>query len=530
MADRLVGHAVVEQLIALGADRTYGVPGESYLAVLDGLYDHPTELPFVVCRQEGGAAMMAAAHGQVTGRPGVAMVTRGPGATNASAGVHVAAQDGSPMLLLVGQVPTSETGDRGFQEVDYDAMLAGLAKEVVTLDRPDRACELVVRAWSVAASGHPGPVVLVMPEDVLSAPAADRVRPAPGPVVSAPPSVAVSEIRERLAAAERPLVVVSGTAWSAEGRTALRELAEGGRLPVATAARRQDLLDNRSDAFAGTLGLATTPGLPELAAEADTVLLLGSAPDGLTAEDGDWLADRPDRTLLQVHPDAGVPNRVHRTDLAVLARPDETAVALAAVPLPESSARTEWCARLRENRVRARSAPAEEGSPAAFMAVLNEEVADDAILTAGAGVYTGWHQRHHEYVAYPSQVATQSGSMGYGLPAAIAAAKEFPGREVVAFAGDGCFLMTGQELATAVGQGLDLTVIVVVNGVYGTIRQHQERRFPGRPSGTALRNPDFVALARAYGAWAETARTPDELGAALRARPAGVRLIQVLVE
>jgi acetolactate synthase-1/2/3 large subunit len=516
---------VVEQLVALGADRAFGVPGESYLAVLDGLFDHAEELPFVVTRQEGGAAMMAAAHGQLTGQPGIAMVTRGPGATNASIGVHVAAQDSSPMLLLVGQVPTSQRGTRAFQEVDYRQMFGDLAKGVIELDHADRVCEKLARAWTLAVTGDPGPVVVVMPEDVLSAPTACALLPGPVPAASVGAD-GVESIRHALAHARRPLVVVSGNAWSPAGRDALRELAEKSVLPVATATRRQDILDNRSEVFIGTLGLQTTPGLANLAGQADVVLLLGARPDGLTAEDGDWLTSTsPVRRLLHVYPDPDVLGSVYPADVALAARPDDVAVALAAAldssPLVVTEERAGWCRQLREHRVALRTAQVDPLHPAAFMAALEEHVAPDAVLTAGAGLYTGWHQQHREYTAYPSQVASHSGSMGYGLPAAIAAAFALPSREVVAFAGDGCFLMTGQELSTAVRYGRGITVVVVSNGVYGTIRRHQERRFPGRPSGTDLKNPDFAALARAHGAWAATVRTPTEFGAALGARPAG---------
>ncbi|WP_099040349.1 thiamine pyrophosphate-dependent enzyme [Mycobacterium neglectum] len=525
-ASRLAGHAVVEQLVALGADRAFGVPGESYLAVLDGLHDHTDELPFVVARQEGGAAMMAAAHGQLTGRPGIAMVTRGPGATNASIGVHVASQDSSPMLLLVGQVPTTQLGTRAFQEVDYRQMFGGLAKGVVELNEADRVCEQVARAWTLANAGEPGPVVVVMPEDVLSAETDCVPLPAPVAPVSTVGADGVEQIRDILAQARRPLVVVSGNAWSSGGRAALRGLAEKSDLPVATATRRQDIVDNRSEIFVGTVGLQTTPGLSGFAAQADVVLLLGGRPDGLTAEDGDWLTAGPaGRRLLHVYPDPDVLGSVYPADVAMAARPDDVAEALAAAlvasPLPRSEERTEWGRRLRQHRVALRAAQVGPLHPGAFMAALAERVAPDAVLTAGAGVYTGWHQQHRDYIAYPSQVASHSGSMGYGLPAAIAAAFALPSREVVAFAGDGCFLMNGQELSTAVRYGLGITVVVVSNGVYGTIRRHQERRFPGRPSGTDLQNPDFAALARAHGAWAATARTPAEFGAALGARPVG---------
>lgn len=518
---RLGGHAVVDQLLALGADTGFCVPGESYLAVLDGLYDAADRFRLVTTRQEGGAAMMAAAYGQLTGRPGVALVTRGPGATNASIGVHIASQDASPMVLLVGQVPTTELGRRAFQEIDYRAMFGGVAKAVLQVETADRIPELVTRSYGLATAGEPGPVVLSLPEDVLmtktSAALAARV-PAPS---AAPSDDEIGKVVERLAGAARPLVVVGGSGWTRAGVDRLRRFAEAAGLPVATAARNQDLIDNDSPVHVGTLGLRTTAGLPGLAAEADVVLLVGSRPDGLTTADGDWLrAPEPEQALLHVHPDPDVLNSVYRAELAIAADPASFVGGLSGYALPDA-ADSHWLGRLRRNRERAREAPVAGGDPRPYMTVLNERLAPDAILTAGAGAYTVWHQRFRAYAHFPSQLASRSGAMGYGLPAAITAKLVEPGREVVAFAGDGCFGMNGQELATAVRYGLGLTVIVVNNGVYGTILAHQRREFPGRPSGTALRNPDFAALARAHGAYGATATTPEEFAAALDARPGG---------
>ena len=518
---RLGGHAVVEQLLALGADLGFCVPGESYLAVLDGLYDATDSFRLVTTRHEGGAAMMAAAYGQLTGRPGIALVTRGPGASNAAIGVHVASQDASPMLLLVGQVPTAELGRRAFQEIDYRGMFGGVAKAVLQAERSDRLPELVARAYTLATAGEPGPVVLSLPEDVLTAttdaPVTARV-PVPAADVS---DDAVGRVVERLACAARPLVVAGGSGWTREAVDRLRQFAEAAGLPVATTTRNQDLVDHGSPVHVGTLGLRTTPGLPALASEADVVLLVGSRPDGLTVADGDWLAiPEPRQSLVHVHPDPDVLNSVHRAEIAVAAAPDAFLASLAGYALPDTSD-PRWLGRLRKNLEQAREAPVPGGDPRAYMAVLNERLPPDAVLTAGAGAYTVWHQRFREYTHFPSQLASRSGAMGYGLPAAVTAKLVHPEREVVAFAGDGCFAMTGQELSTAVRYGLDLTVVVVNNDVYGTILGHQRREFPGRPSGTALQNPDFAALAAAHGAYGATATTPEEFAAALDARPAG---------
>ncbi len=520
---RLGGHVVVEQLLELGADLAFGVPGESYLAVLDGLYDVSDRFRFVVTRHEGGAAMMAAAHGKLTGRPGVAMVTRGPGATNASIGVHIASQDASPMLLFVGQVPTTKLGRRSFQEVDYRAMFGPLAKDVVQVELADRIPELVARAYGTATSGEPGPVVVALPEDVLmTSTSVPLAAPSPTPSFAVDDND-VARVVERLDRAHRPLVVVGGSRWTPDAVEWLRTFAEGGSLPVATATRNQDLIDNDSPVHVGTLGLRTTPGLPQLAAEADVVLLIGSRPDGLTTEDGDWLtAPQPDQALLHVHPSPDVLNSVYRADIALVADPPAFLETLVKRSV-RTSADRDWLERLRANLKVAADTPAAGGDPEPFMAVLNERLSADAVVTAGAGAYTVWHQRFHRYVRFPSQLASQSGAMGYGLPAAIAAKLADPRREVVAFAGDGCFAMTGQELSTAARYGLDITVVVVNNEVYGTIRGHQQRAFPGRPSGTDLDNPDFAALARAHGAYGATASTPAEFADALDGRPSDGR-------
>jgi acetolactate synthase-1/2/3 large subunit len=501
------GHALVEQLLECGADLAFCVPGESYLPVLDGLYEHRDRIRLITARQETGAAMMAAAHGKLTGRPGICLVTRGPGATNASGGVHVARQDAAPMVLLVGQVPTGNRDRVAFQEVDIRAMFAPLAKAVHRVDDPGRVPELVARAMVTAVSGEPGPVVLELPEDVLSAATAAPVVPAVPPVVPAPAPDDVLAFVRALRDAERPLLVVGGTGWTAGATVAVRAFAEGAGIPLVTAVRHQDLVDHRSPVFAGTLGLNTTPGLAAAVAEADVVAFVGTRPDALTVDDFGLLdVPVPKQKLLHVHPDPAVLHRVHRADLAVVAGPARFAAALPAV----TGERSPWLARLRENYLRGPGAsPAEP-----FMRVLDERVRDP-VVSSGAGAYTAWPQRHHRFTTYPSHLGTQSGSMGFGLPAAIAAQLVLPDRPAVAFAGDGCFLMTGQELATAVRYGLTPLVVVVNNAAYGTIRDHQTRRFPGREFGTDLVNPDFAAFARAFGAVGERVRTPDEFAAAL---------------
>lgn len=507
-AMRLAGHVIVEQLVECGADLAFCVPGESYLPVLDGLYAHRERVRLITARQETGAAMMAAAYGKLTGRPGICLVTRGPGATNASGGVHVARQDAAPMLLLVGQVPTGNRDRVAFQEVDIRAMFAPLAKAVFRVDDPDRAAEFVARAMVTAVSGEPGPVVLELPEDVLSAPTAAPVVPAVPPVVPAPAAADVDAFTGALLGAQRPLLVVGGTGWDRAATVAVRRFAEAARVPLATAVRHQDLVDPRSPVFVGTLGLGTTPGLSAAVAEADLLAFVGTRPDALTVDDFALLdIPVPRQRLLHVHPDPLALQRVHRAELAIVAGPTRFASAL---PVVDRSGDSPWLTRLRADYLRG---PAPSVA-AEFMKVLDERV-PDPIVSSGAGAYTAWPQRHHRFTTFPSHLGTQSGSMGFGLPAAIAAQLVYPDRPAVAFAGDGCFLMTGQELSTAVRYGLTPLVVVVNNNAYGTIRDHQTRRFPGREYGTDLVNPDFAAFARSFGASGERVSTPDGFAAAL---------------
>ncbi len=504
---RLAGHALVEQLREYGADLAFCVPGESYLPVLDGLYAARDRFTLVTARQEGGAALMAAAYGKLTGRPGICVVTRGPGATNASGGVHAARQDASPMLLLVGQVPTGLRDRRACQEVDHRAMFAPLAKAVYVVDRADRTPELVARAMVTAMSGEPGPVVLELPEDVLSTMTAAPVVPSVPPVVAGPADDDVLAFVRALLTAERPLLVVGGSGWDLAATVAVREFAEAAGIPLATATRHQDLVDNDSPVYVGTLGLNTTRGLAAAVADADVVAFVGTRPDALTVDDFQLLdVPVPTQRVLHVHPDPGVPHQVHRAELAIVAGPARFATAL---PV-ERRAGSPWLTRLRENYLRG----PEPSVAGPFMAVFEERV-PNPIVSTGAGAYTGWPQRHHRFTTYPSQLGTQSGTMGYGLPAAITAQFVHPGRQAVAFAGDGCFLMTGQELSTAVRYGLAPLVVVVNNGAYGTIRDHQTRRFPGREYGTDLVNPDFAAFARSFGARGERVTTPAEFASAL---------------
>lgn len=526
---RMSGHVVVEELIEYGVDTVFAVPGESYLAVLDGLYEHQKEIHQVTARHEGGAAMMAAAYGRTTGRPGVCMVTRGPGATNASIGVHVAAQDASPMLLLVGQIPEANRERVAFQEVDYAAFFGSVAKAVIQILSPDRTAEQMSRALSLTTSGEPGPVVVVLPEDTLTQVTASPVVRSTPPTRPIPSPDDIDRAVELLSAAERPAIIAGRCNWTLATSQKLRAVAETSQIPVVTAVRCQDVIDNRSEAYVGTLGLNTTPGLPRLLEEADLVVFLGTRPDALSMGDFSMLTPpRAQARIIHIYPDADVFGRVYATDLGIPVSPEEFLLSLPD-HIDTPLGRSEWLHNLRSNdEVRKASNPADEMA-ADYMQVFNEIMPADTITTAGAGNYTAWQQRHRRFEVYPSQLASQSGAMGYGIPAGVAAAYVYRDRKVVSFSGDGCFMMTGQELATAALEELDLMVILINNSRFGTIRDHQDRHYPGRVSGTDLHNPDFTTLGRAYGARTAVVDSVAEFRTALeqlRDQP-GLRLIEV---
>ena len=523
------GALLVACLAAQGVERVFCVPGESFLAALDALHDAPIET--VVARQEGGAAMMAEATGKLTGRPGVAFVTRGPGATNASAGVHVAFQDSTPMVLFVGQVASDQRDREAFQEVDYRAMFGPLAKWVAEIDRADRIPEYVSRAFHMAQSGRPGPVVLALPEDMLSGPAEGE----PVPPATLPSGLAaerdVAAILDRLGRAERPLAILGGGGWSADAAGAAARFAEVARVPVAASFRCQDHVDNRHPLYAGHVGIGIDPALAARVREADAILALGPRLGEITTSGYTLLTPPvPRQALIHVHPDPSELGRVYRPEIAVAARAGAVVrqLADAARPGPDRGA---WIRALAAER-EAWRAPKDSVGPLRMERVvthLSEVLPRDAIVTNGAGNYAAWLHRHHRYGPWRTQLAPTSGSMGYGLPAAVAAKLHAPEREVVCLAGDGCFQMTGQELATACEHGAAVVVLVCDNGQYGTIRMHQERTYPGRRSGTRIVNPDFAALARAHGAFgatvAEDAAFPDALCEARAAgRPALLHL------
>jgi len=498
---RTGGRLLVDQLVVHGAEVAFGVPGESYLAVLDALYDAP--LRFVSCRHEVGAANMADAYGKLTGRPGICMVTRGPGATHAAGGIHTADQDSTPLILLIGQVGREMMGREAFQEIDYRHMFGPMAKWVEQIDSADRIPELVSRAFHVATSGRPGPVVLALPEDMLveESDAADALRYAVTRVHPARDDL--ERVRALLAEAERPLVVVGGAPWSAEAHDALTGWCAAGGLPVASGWRRQDYVDNTSGAYVGHLALGADSRLAQRVRDADVLLVIGDRLSEITTAGYTLLrVPNPTQALVHVTADPDELGRVYTPTLAVAASPDTFSVALSELPSLDPTPRQARTAQAREeylDNLRHLPLPGDLDM-GEVMATLRDRLPADAILTNGAGNFSVWAHRFYEFRQYPTQLAPTSGAMGYGVPAAVAAKIMLPGRSVVSIAGDGDFLMTGQELATAVQYDAAVVILVVNNGMYGTIRMHQERHYPGRVSGTDLVNPDFAALARAFGA------------------------------
>ncbi|APG85125.1 acetolactate synthase large subunit IlvB [Sinorhizobium americanum CCGM7] len=518
------GQLVVEALIANGVKRISCVPGESYLAVLDALYD--TDIDVVVCRQEGGAAMMADTWGRLTGEPGICMVTRGPGATNASAGLHVARQDSIPMILFIGQVQRDAREREAFQEIEYRRALTEVAKWVGEIDDPARIPEFVTRAFAVATSGRPGPVVLTLPEDMLTesteAPAARPYQP----VESHPGESQIARLADLLGEAKRPIAIIGGTRWSPESVADFQQFAERWHLPVGCSFRRQMLFDHLHPSYAGDVGIGVSPALAKEIREADLVLLLGGRFSEMPSSSYTLLdVPYPKQTLVHVHPDPSELGRVYRPDLAIAASPRDFVAALAGVEPAGMPVWAQRTAAMHETYLKW-STPPESGpgevQMGPIMNWIEANTAPDTIFTNGAGNYATWLHRFHRFRRYGTQAAPASGSMGYGLPAAVAAKHLHPDREIICFAGDGCFLMHGQEFATAVRYALPIIVLVINNGIYGTIRMHQEREYPGRVSATDLTNPDFAALARAYGGHGETVERTEEFAEAfLRARASG---------
>jgi acetolactate synthase-1/2/3 large subunit len=508
------GQLLVESLVALGATKSFGVPGESYLAVLDGMHDTQGKFDFVLCRNEGGAAFMAAAWGKLTGQPGICMVTRGPGATNASIGVHTAHQDSAPMILFVGQVGTDMRGREAFQEVDYRAVFGTLAKWAVEIDDVDRIPETLARAWTVATTGRPGPVVVALPEDMLTS--FSDAAPLSGPARIEEPAPTPAALRDALAmlsASKRPLILTGGCNWTTAGRAALEAFATSADIPVVAAFRYQDQFNNLSPVYVGEAGVGMPAHVKDIITQADTILAINVRFGEMTT-DAYTLLDvpQPKQQLIHVHASNDEIGKIYVPALGITAGPNAFAAALT----PISGKWGDWRAKGRAAWEAGFDAPAQP-SPVDMVqatAHLRDVLPEDAILTNGAGNFTVWPNKFYKFGPKARLLAPQSGAMGYGLPAAIAAKVAYPDRTVVCFAGDGDFQMNCQELATAAQAGAQPIVLIVNNGIYGTIRAHQERNYPERVSGTTMVNPDFVALAKAYGFHAERVETTDDFKAA----------------
>ncbi len=529
---RLAGHALVEALIAQGVDTCFGVPGESYLAVLDGLHQHRDRIRFIACRQEGGASFMADAQGKLTGRPGICFVTRGPGASNAAIGVHSAFQDSTPMIVFVGQVASDQRDREAFQEVDYRQMFGpgtlGMAKWAAEVQSADRLPEYVARAFHTAMQGRPGPVVLALPEDMLTTPTAAPVLPRVEPALAWPAPGALRDLRAMLVAARQPLVIAGGSGWTAASVEALQRFAENWQLPVSCGLRFQDTFDNRHPLYVGDAGIGINPALARRIREADLVLAVGVRLGEMTTSGYTLLqAPRPTQKLVHLHAGPEELGRVYAADLMLQASLACAGKALETLAAPPTVPWTAWTEAARADYLANQQAqPVEPMDMAAVMKTVQRLTPQDTVYTNGAGNFSGWL---HRYVQYPglqhhgrTQLACTSGAMGYGFPAAVAAALLYPQRTVINVAGDGDFLMTGQELATAKAYGARrLVSIVVDNGSYGTIRMHQEREYPGRVSGSDLHNPDFAALARAYGWQAERVEKTEKFEPAFARALAG---------
>ncbi len=525
IAARSGGQILVDQLLLHGVEQLFCVPGESFLAVLDALHDAP--IAVTVCRQEGGAAMMAEAQGKLTGRPGVCFVTRGPGATNAAAGVHIAQQDSTPLLLFVGQVARSALGREAFQELDYGAVFGSMAKWVVQVDDPARLPELVSRAFHVASSGRPGPVVIALPEDMLTelAVVADAL---PYAVTETFPGAGqLAELHQRLAQAQRPFVILGGSRWSQEAVQQFTGFAQRYALPVACSFRRQMLFSAEHPCYAGDLGLGVNPKLLARIRASDLLILVGGRLSEVPSQGYELLdIPTPQQTLLHVHADADELGKLYRAAQSIHATPRAFAQALSTSAPPAPVAWATETAQAHADYLRwSDPAPIRIPGPLQMgevMQHLREVLPADTIFCNGAGNFATWVHRFWPFRAWASQLAPTSGSMGYGLPAGVGAKRMWPQREVVVFAGDGDFLMHGQEFATAVQYGLPILVVLLDNAMYGTIRMHQEREYPGRVSGTQLKNPDFCAYAIAFGGHGERVVNTEAFAPALaRARASG---------
>ena len=513
------GQILIDQLKIQGVERVFCIPGESYLPALDGLYGSGIET--VVGRQEGGVAMMAEASGKLTGRPGVAFVTRGPGATNASAGIHIAFQDSTPMVLFIGQVDSSQRDREAFQEVDYKKMFTPLAKWVAEIDKTERIPEYVSRAFSVAVSGRPGPVILSLPEDILFAKSNVIDAPKIKPLRQMISEIDVKEIITKLKNASNPFIIVGGSGWSLEASKSLGKFAKSLGIPVGTSFRCQDYLDNYHPNYVGDVGIGINPELLKRIKMADCILVLNARLGEMTTG-GYSMFDIPKtkQYLIHIHPDPNELGSVYQPDIGLVCNSADFIQKAAEIckdsqrkpPIKERKSYEAWQKII--------TTPGDVKMEIVIKE-LSETISEKTIITNGAGNYNGWLHRYFKYRGWRTQVGSTSGSMGYGLPAAVAAKLMYPNNEVICLSGDGCFQMTMQEFGTACQYGLNIIVIISNNSIYGTIRMHQEREFPGRPSGTSMLNPNFADLAKSYGGYGEVVlKTNQFLNALERAREA----------
>ncbi|WDZ76242.1 thiamine pyrophosphate-binding protein [Ensifer adhaerens] len=511
------GRILVDQLIAQGVERLTCVPGESYLAVLDALHD--TDIDVLVCRAEGGAAMMAESYGKLTGRPGICFVTRGPGATNASPGVHIAAHDSTPMILFIGQVERGMRERGAFQEVDYKQFFGGMAKWVVEIDEVERIPELVARAFRVAMQGRPGPVVVSLPEDVLLERADVSDAPRVEPAEIWPGSPDIKRMHDLLHEAKNPLVIVGGSRWTSEARNALVSWSERLELPIATSFRRAPLFPADHPNYVGDVGIGPNPKLAARVKNADLLILIGSRMSEMPSSSYTLIdIPTPRQKLVQVHPDDQELGRVYVPTLAIQASPVAFCAMLASSNSAGEASRPTTALAHREYLEWSEKPAATPGDfqYGDAMVWLRDHLPEDAIICNGAGNYSAWIHRYYRFRSFATQLAPTSGSMGYGVPAAVLAKRQHPDRVAVALAGDGDFLMNGQEFATAVQYDIPVIVIVVDNSMYGTIRMHQEREFPGRVSATLLKNPDYAAVARDYGGYGERVERTEDFAPAFQ--------------
>ena len=518
MSIRSGGEVLVDQLIVQGVTNAFCVPGESYLAVLDALYLKRKDISLYVARQDGGAAFMAEAYGKATGEVGICFVTRGPGATNASIGVHTAFQDSTPMILFVGQVGGDMVDREAFQEIDYRRMFGQMTKWVAQIDRVERIPEYVARAFQVASSGRPGPVVLALPEDML----VEKVRIEDSErakrVTHQPSMQSMQEVRSLLELSERPLVILGGGGWSESARRQIEMFAEKNHLPVGCSFRRQDLFDNRHPNYIGDIGIGINPKLASIVKESDLLLVVGARLGEMTTGGYALIeAPTPKQKLIHIHPGIEELGRVFQASVMINSNIEEAAEALNLLE-PSESVSTDWLNKANKTYIENIIPQPSTGDVdlSELMIAMRELLPRDTVMTNGAGNFSGWIHRYWQYEDFRSQIAPTNGAMGYGVPAGVAAKIACPDKLVVSVSGDGCFLMNGQEIATAIQYNLKILFIVFDNGMYGTIRMHQERDYPSHVYGTGLKNPDFAALAKAYGLHAETVTSTRDIRGAIK--------------